>query len=156
MWYVVASHGRHKGPTTSQLWSTFFLTIVYRLPWNPVNTRSLYTVVKPSNLHTQRIPGDVEHKPRVLASRTPRQDDGHDFGMDRASLRDLMTSALPLARALTGDLWDAFAKHDEEIFYSLELFAALAIQCHGLSRSRGCLINRNTFAATTSLENNGL
>lgn len=62
------------------------------------------------------------------------QDDGYDFGLDRASIRDLMTSALPSARALTGDFWDTYVEHDQEMLYSLELFATLALQCHGLSR----------------------
>lgn len=62
------------------------------------------------------------------------QDGGYEFGMDRVSLRELITSALPTARALTGDLWDAYVEHDQEMLYPLELFAAIAFQCHGLSR----------------------
>ena len=56
--------------------------------------------------------------------------------MDRVSPRELITSALPTARALTGDFWDAYVEHDQEMLYPLELFAAIAFQCHGLSRYR--------------------
>lgn len=69
-----------------------------------------------------------------VSLRAKRQDDGYDFGMDRASLRDLITTALPLARSLTGDFWDFYVEHDQEMLYPLELFAALTFQCHGLSR----------------------
>lgn len=54
--------------------------------------------------------------------------------MDRVSLRELITSALPTARGLTGDFWDAYVQHDQELLYPLELFTAIAFQCHGLSR----------------------
>lgn len=63
-----------------------------------------------------------------------RQDDGHDFGMDRASVRDLITSALPLARGSTENFWLTFVEQEQEMLYPLELFAALALECHGLSR----------------------
>lgn len=56
--------------------------------------------------------------------------------MDRVSFRELITSALPTARALTGDFWDTYVEHDQEMLYPLELFAAIAFQCHGLSRYR--------------------
>lgn len=63
-----------------------------------------------------------------------RQDDGHDFGMDRASLRDLINAALPLARGTTENFWLTFVEQEQEMLYPLELFAALALECHGLSR----------------------
>lgn len=62
------------------------------------------------------------------------QDDGYEFGIDRTALRDLLTSALPPARALTGEFWDLHALKDQELVYPLELFAAIALQCNGLSR----------------------
>lgn len=73
-----------------------------------------------------------------------RQDDGYEFGIDRASLRDLINSALPLARGVTGDLWEIYVEHEQEMLYPLELFAAIALQCHGLSR---CEVSTNCFTA---------
>lgn len=70
---------------------------------------------------------------RVSSCRT-RQDDGHDFGIDRVSLRDLLNSALPPARGATENFWLLFVEHEQEMLYPLELFAALALECHGLSR----------------------
>lgn len=72
--------------------------------------------------------------PRLVLCVEKRQDDGHDFGMDRASLRDLITSALPLARGSTENFWLTFVEQEQEMMYPLELFAALALECHGLSR----------------------
>lgn len=66
-----------------------------------------------------------------------RKDGGYDFGMDRPSLRDLVNSALPLARGIAGDFWDVYVEHEQEMLYPLELFAAIALECHGLSRYAG-------------------
>ena len=68
------------------------------------------------------------------ATLLPRQDDGYEFGMDMTSLQDLITSALPLPRGLTGEFWSTYVARNEEMIYPLELFAALAIQSLGLSR----------------------
>lgn len=42
--------------------------------------------------------------------------------------------ALPHARALTSEFWDTYALQDQELVYPLELFAGLALRCHGSSR----------------------
>ena len=72
--------------------------------------------------------------PRLVLCVETRQDDGHDFGIDRASLRDLIASALPLARGSTENFWLTFVEQEQEMLYPLELFAGLALECHGLSR----------------------
>ncbi|CAN0355773.1 unnamed protein product [Ectocarpus sp. 8 AP-2014] len=74
---------------------------------------------------------DLQHV-KILHDRF--RDDGYEFGIDRVSLRDLISSALPLARGVTGDLWEIYVEHEQEMLYPLELFAAVALQCHGLSR----------------------
>ncbi|CAM9494157.1 unnamed protein product, partial [Ectocarpus fasciculatus] len=39
-------------------------------------------------------------------------------------------------RGVTGDLWEIYVEHEQELLYPLELFAAIALQCHGLSREK--------------------
>lgn len=88
-----------------------------------------------------RCKGANQHQRKMLimlcepfACIAQRKDNGYDFGMDRPSLRDLINSALPLARGITGDFWDVYVEHEQEMLYPLELFAAIALECHGLSR----------------------
>ncbi|CAM9538255.1 unnamed protein product [Ascophyllum nodosum] len=76
---------------------------------------------------------DLQH---VKTLHAKFRDDGYEFGMDMTSLQDLITSALPLPRGLTGEFWSTYVARNEEMIYPLELFAALAIQSLGLSREK--------------------
>eukprot|EP00752_Nemacystus_decipiens_P005147 g4670.t1 len=80
---------------------------------------------------------DIQHV-KILHDKF--RDDGHEFGMDRATLRDLINSALPLARGSTENFWLTFVEHEQEMLYPLELFAALALECHGLSREKAAFM----------------
>jgi hypothetical protein len=57
-----------------------------------------------------------------------------EFGMDRHAFIALIADGLPQGRAKASEFWDQFVNEGDEVIYPLELFAWIALQCHGLTR----------------------